>query len=101
MTASVQFGLDTFGDVTANANGEPLPHSPGYVADTDEAAREQLWPDYRRMRDRIGAERGWPAMTRAEFNCEADHGSLYVGAPETVARRTAATVTALARSASI
>jgi probable LLM family oxidoreductase len=70
-------------------------HSPGYVADTDEAAREELWPDYKRMRDRIGAERGWPPMGRAEFEAEADHGSLYVGSPETVARKIAATVKAL------
>jgi probable LLM family oxidoreductase len=27
-------------------------HSPGYVADTDEQAREELWPDYKQMRDR-------------------------------------------------
>jgi len=65
-------------------------HSPGYLADTDEQAREELWPDYKRMRDRIGAERGWPPMGRAEFDREADHGSLYVGAPETVARKIAA-----------
>jgi probable LLM family oxidoreductase len=70
-------------------------HSPGYVADTDEQAREELWPDYKRMRDRIGAERGWPPMGRAEFEAEADHGSLYVGSPETVARKIAATVKAL------
>ena len=66
-------------------------HSPGYVAETDAQAREELWPDYKRMRDRIGAERGWPPMARAEFDQEADNGSLYVGAPETVARRIAAT----------
>lgn len=70
-------------------------HSPGYLADTDEQAREELWPDYKRMRDRIGAERGWPPMGRAEFDREADHGSLYVGAPETVARKIVATVKAL------
>ena len=70
-------------------------HSPGYVADTDEQAREELWPDYKAMRDRIGAERGWPPMGRAEFDAEADHGSLYVGSPETVARKIAATVKAL------
>lgn len=70
-------------------------HSPGYVADTDEQAREELWPDYKAMRDRIGAERGWPPMNRAEFDAEADHGSLYVGSPETVARKIAATVKAL------
>ncbi len=47
------------------------------------------------MRDRIGAERGWPPMTRQEFDREADHGSLYIGGPETVARKIAATVKGL------
>ncbi len=70
-------------------------HSPGYVADTDEQARDELWPDYKVMRDRIGKERGWPPMGRDEFVREADHGSLYVGSPETVARKIAATVRAL------
>jgi probable LLM family oxidoreductase len=70
-------------------------HSHGYVAETDDKAREELWPDYKKTRDRIGAERGWPPMTRAAFDYEADHGSLYVGAPETVARRIATTVKAL------
>ncbi|MFZ0239425.1 MAG: LLM class flavin-dependent oxidoreductase [Xanthobacteraceae bacterium] len=70
-------------------------HSHGYVAETDDKAREELWPDYKKMRDRIGAERGWPPMTRAQFDSEIEHGSLYVGAPETVARRIATTVKAL------
>lgn len=70
-------------------------HSPGYVADTDEQAREELWADYKTMRDRIGKERGWPPMGRDEFVHEADHGSLYVGSPETVARKIAATAKAL------
>ena len=70
-------------------------HSHGYVAETDDRAREELWPDYKKMRDRIGTERGWPPMTREAFDYEADHGSLYVGAPETVARRIATTAKAL------
>jgi alkanesulfonate monooxygenase SsuD/methylene tetrahydromethanopterin reductase-like flavin-dependent oxidoreductase (luciferase family) len=70
-------------------------HSHGHVAETDAEAREQLWPAYKQMRDRIGAERGWPPATRRGFDAEADGGSLYVGSPETVARRIAATVTTL------
>jgi probable LLM family oxidoreductase len=73
-------------------------HSPGYVADSDEQAREELWPDYKRMRDRIGSERGWPPMQRAEFDQEAAQGSLYVGSPETVARKIASTARALGLS---
>jgi probable LLM family oxidoreductase len=70
-------------------------HSHGYVADGDIQAREELFPHHKAMRDRIGAERGWPPATRAHFDQEADGGSLYVGAPETVARRIAATAKAL------
>jgi probable LLM family oxidoreductase len=73
-------------------------HSTGYVADTDAQAREEFWADYKRMRDRIGAERGWPPIGRAKFDVEADRGSLYVGSPETVARKIATTVKALAIS---
>src|SRR6201999_632764 len=82
-----------------NEMGKPeLPvgvHSHGYVADTDAQARDELFTDYKRMRDKIGAERGWPPMSRADFEREIEHGSLYVGAPETVARKIAATVKAL------
>jgi probable LLM family oxidoreductase len=73
-------------------------HSHGYVAESDERAREELWPDYKAMRDHIGGERGWPPMTRADFDREADHGAIYVGSPETVARRIAATARALSLS---
>jgi probable LLM family oxidoreductase len=67
-------------------------HSPGHIADTDEGAREAMWADYRVMRDRIGRDRGWPPMTRREFDDEVQHGSLYVGSPETVAQKIASTV---------
>ena len=70
-------------------------HSPGHIAETDAQAREELWEPYREMRDRIGAERGWPPMSEAEFEREIEAGSLYVGAPETVANRIAATMKAL------
>lgn len=70
-------------------------HSPGFVADTDEEARELLFPHFKANRDRIGRERGWGPATRAQFDAEADAGSLYVGSPETVAQKIAATVRTL------
>jgi probable LLM family oxidoreductase len=70
-------------------------HSPGFVAATETAAREAYWPGYKAMHDTIGRERGWPPMTRADFEREVEHGSMYIGAPETVARKIAATVKAL------
>ncbi|MCK9919365.1 LLM class flavin-dependent oxidoreductase [Microbacteriaceae bacterium K1510] len=73
-------------------------HSHGFVGETDAQAKDDLFPDYKRMRDKIGAERGWPPMGRAEFEREIEHGSLYVGSPETVARKIAATAKALGAS---
>ena len=80
----------------------PLPvgaHSPGHVAATDEQAREELWPHYQAMMTRIGGERGWPPVTRAQYAREAGpDGALCVGSPETVAAKIAATVRALGLS---
>ena len=70
-------------------------HSPGFIADTDEQARELHWPHYKVIRDRIGALRGWPPIRKHEYEAEVEHGSLYVGAPETVARKMADAVKAL------
>lgn len=70
-------------------------HSPGYVGESDAQAREDFYADYKAMRDRIGGERGWPPMQRAEFEQEIAKGSLYVGGPETVARKIAGTVRTL------
>ena len=71
-------------------------HSPGHVADTDEQARDELWPHYREMHRLIGAERGWPPMTRHQFDQAAGpEGALYVGSPETVATKIVRAVTGL------
>jgi alkanesulfonate monooxygenase SsuD/methylene tetrahydromethanopterin reductase-like flavin-dependent oxidoreductase (luciferase family) len=70
-------------------------HSPGHIAESDDEAREQMWPPYRAMRNTIGAERGWPPADRAEFDAEVEHGSLYVGSPETVAQKIAHTMSLL------
>jgi len=65
-------------------------HSPGHVAETDEQAREELWPHYQALMARIGAERGWPPMSRAQFDAAASPtGALFVGSPETVATKIA------------
>jgi len=63
-------------------------HSPGHVADTDEQAREELWPHYYAMHARIGRERGWPPMTREQYEATAGPlGALFVGSAETVAQK--------------
>jgi probable LLM family oxidoreductase len=70
-------------------------HSPGFIADTDEEAREVHWPHYKVIRDRIGALRGWPPVRKEEYLAEIEHGSLYIGSPETVARKMARAIEGL------
>ncbi|WP_240670709.1 LLM class flavin-dependent oxidoreductase [Actinoplanes solisilvae] len=70
-------------------------HSPGFIADTDEEAVEVFYPRFKVMRDKIGALRGWPPLRRSEFEHEVRDGSLYVGSPETVARKMARAIKAL------
>jgi probable LLM family oxidoreductase len=70
-------------------------HSPGFIARTDQEAVERFYPGYKVIRDRIGATRGWPPLRESEFLAEIEHGSLYVGSPETVARKMANTVETL------
>jgi probable LLM family oxidoreductase len=68
-------------------------HSPGHVAESDQQAKDELWPHYQAMMARIGAERGWPPMARASFEREAGpDGALCVGSPETVAAKIVATM---------
>jgi probable LLM family oxidoreductase len=73
-------------------------HSPGYVGETDAAARDEFYPDYKAMRDHIGAERGWGPLGRDEYEREIAEGALYVGSPETVAAKIAATARGLGLS---
>lgn len=70
-------------------------HSPGFVAETDDQAREIYFDGYQKMHASIGASRGWPALRREDFLHEIEHGSLYVGSVETVAQKIAGTVATL------
>ena len=81
---------------------EPQPvafHSPGYVAETDEQAREEFFPHQAYTHARIGRERGWGPLTRAEFDAMCGpEGAYFVGSPETVARKIVRSSAALSAS---
>lgn len=71
-------------------------HSPGHIARTDEEAWDAAYEGFAAMNDSIGAERGWPAYSRARFqNDIGPAGAIYAGSPERVAQKIAATVRAL------
>ena len=64
-------------------------HSPGHIAETDEQAIDEAWPGYEASFGKIGRERGWAPTTKEHFLAEVNHGSMYVGSPETVAQKIA------------
>ena len=71
-------------------------HSPGHVADTDQQAWDEAYEGFESMNNTIGRERGWPPYSRMRFQRDVGpEGALYVGSPETVARKIADTVQAL------
>ncbi|HEY0069956.1 MAG TPA: LLM class flavin-dependent oxidoreductase [Chloroflexia bacterium] len=56
-----------------------------YVADTSAQARDEFFPSYATMMNRIGRERGWPGMTRQQFEALCSpRGALLVGSPTEV-----------------
>jgi probable LLM family oxidoreductase len=63
-------------------------HSHGYVARTDQQALDECWPHYAQAHNTIGRERGWPPMSREQFEAGAEpEGALFIGSPETVATK--------------
>ena len=63
-------------------------HALGYVADTDQQASDDFFPGYAEAFTKIGRERGWPPVTRAQFEAlRRPTGALMVSDPETVAAK--------------
>lgn len=63
-------------------------HSPGYVAPTREKAVADYYPGYAELWTKLGRERGWPPVTRGQFDALiAPRGVLVVGGPEEVAEK--------------
>ena len=72
----------------AGRDPETLPvgiNSHGFVAPTAREAAERYFPAYAGMMTRIGRERGWPGMTREQFDAlRSPRGALVVGSPQEV-----------------
>jgi alkanesulfonate monooxygenase SsuD/methylene tetrahydromethanopterin reductase-like flavin-dependent oxidoreductase (luciferase family) len=73
---------------------EPQPvgqHSLGLIADSDEEAVETWWRYWEPVARQLARERSFREPDRKRYEAEVKHGSLFVGSPETVARKIAAT----------
>jgi probable LLM family oxidoreductase len=63
-------------------------HAFGFVADTTEKAQDLFFPGWEYTFRKVGAERGWPAPSRAQFDAACSPAGTYlIGDPETVADR--------------
>jgi probable LLM family oxidoreductase len=76
----------------AEEAGRPAPalsiNSHGFLADTSQAAADLAFPSFKVTMDRIGAERGWPPMTRQDFDASTTlRGANVVGSPQQVAEK--------------
>ena len=63
-------------------------HSLGYVADTTQQAADEYFPGYQRAFTEVGKERGWPPVTRADFDSQRGPlGALLIGDPDEVTEK--------------
>lgn len=60
-------------------------NSHGFIADTTEEASDTAFPAFKILMDKIGKERGWPPMSRQQFDASITlKGANFVGSPQDV-----------------
>ena len=60
-------------------------NSHGFVAETSQQAADEFFPPLQSTMNRIGRERGWPPLTRADYDAmRMLRGALFVGSPPEV-----------------
>jgi alkanesulfonate monooxygenase SsuD/methylene tetrahydromethanopterin reductase-like flavin-dependent oxidoreductase (luciferase family) len=65
-------------------------HMPGYVAPTTQEAAKDFFPGWASAIASVAKERGWPPVTRADFDAQrGPGGALLVDTPEEVAEKVA------------
>ena len=63
-------------------------NSHGFVAETSQSAADEAFPSFAAMMDKIGRERGWPEMTRQQFESSRTiRGANFVGSPQEVVEK--------------
>jgi probable LLM family oxidoreductase len=76
----------------AEAGHNPAPrlsiNSHGYIADTTERALDESFAYVSAAMNRIGRERGWPPMTRADYDAAGElRGANFVGTPAQIVEK--------------
>ena len=76
----------------AERAGHPRPrlsiNSHGFIADTSQEAADVAFPSLKYQMDRIGRERGWPPMTRAQYDASITlRGANFIGSPQQIVEK--------------
>jgi probable LLM family oxidoreductase len=72
-----------------DAGHDPVPslsiNSHGYIAEASQRALDESFPAVSAAMNRIGRERGWPPMSREDYDASAElRGANFVGSPQQV-----------------
>lgn len=60
-------------------------NSHGFIADDPQEALDIAFPPFKQVMDKIGRERGWPGMSREQFEAAATRrGANFIGSPEQI-----------------
>lgn len=85
--------VDLYREAGARAGHDPYSlkvgiHAMGFVAETDDEARNLFFPGWARMIGKYAQERGWAPPTRGQFdNMSGERGVFLVGSPTTVTKK--------------
>ncbi|HLS89758.1 MAG TPA: LLM class flavin-dependent oxidoreductase, partial [Limnochordia bacterium] len=76
----------------AEAAGHPRPrlsiNSHGFIADTSQEAVELAYLPLKHQMDQIGRERGWPPMTREQYEASITlRGANFIGSPQQIVEK--------------
>ncbi len=91
MPERFKYFADLHREAARAAGHGPLPlsiNSHGYIADTSQQALDESYPSVSKVMNRIGRERGWSPMTRAQYEAAATlRGANFVGTPQQVVEK--------------
>lgn len=73
----------------AKENGKGKPalsiNSHGFIAESSDEAMDIAFPAFKQTMDRIGRERGWPPMSREQFEASTTlEGANFIGSPQEI-----------------
>ncbi|MCB9422945.1 MAG: LLM class flavin-dependent oxidoreductase [Ardenticatenaceae bacterium] len=63
-------------------------NSHGFIADDAQQAFEEAYPSFEMVMNKIGRERGWPPMSRRQFEASCDlRGANFIGSPDEIVEK--------------